>query len=71
MPEPICVGFLGAGLIATFHSKLIRRSGLEVVRAGVFDPDRGRAEAFAQASGHRVCGSNAGGERESVTRATN
>jgi predicted dehydrogenase len=57
MPDPIRVGFLGAGLIATFHSKMIRRSGVDVVRSGVFDPDAARAEAFAQASGHRVCGS--------------
>jgi predicted dehydrogenase len=55
------VGFLGAGLIATYHSKSLRRSGAEaevgVVRAGVFDPDRARAEQFATASGHGVCSS--------------
>ena len=34
------VGFLGAGLIATFHSKMLRRSGVEVERAGVYDPER-------------------------------
>jgi len=55
------VGFLGAGLIATYHSKSLRRSGAEtecgVVRAGVFDPDPARAAAFAQASGHNVCAS--------------
>ena len=53
------VGFLGAGLIATYHSKSLRRSGAEaevgVVRAGVYDPDPARAAAFAQASGHTVC----------------
>ncbi|HEY4332305.1 MAG TPA: Gfo/Idh/MocA family oxidoreductase, partial [Ilumatobacteraceae bacterium] len=53
------VGFLGAGLIATYHSKSLRRSGAEtecgIVRAGVFDPDGPRATAFAQASGHTVC----------------
>lgn len=53
------VGFLGAGLIATYHSKSLRRSGAEsecgVIRAGVYDPDRARAEAFAAASGHTVC----------------
>ncbi len=57
------IGFLGAGLIATYHSKSLRRSGAEqicgVVRAGVYDPDRERAEAFAAASGHRVCASEA------------
>ncbi|MEN9506864.1 MAG: hypothetical protein RI958_2790 [Actinomycetota bacterium] len=55
------IGFLGAGLIATYHSKSLRRSGAEqecgVVRAGVFDPDPDRAEAFAAASGHHVCAS--------------
>jgi predicted dehydrogenase len=55
------IGFLGAGLIATYHSKSLRRSGAEgpcgVVRAGVYDPDLGRAEAFAAASGHTVCAS--------------
>ncbi len=55
------VGFLGAGLIATYHSKSLRRSGAEaahdVIRAGVYDPDTARAEAFAKASGHTVCAS--------------
>lgn len=51
------VGFLGAGLIAGFHSKLIRRSGNDVERAGVYDPESSRAEVFAAASGHRVCSS--------------
>lgn len=51
------VGFLGAGLIATHHSKSIRHSGIDVQRAGVFDPDRDRAERFAAASGHQVCDS--------------
>jgi predicted dehydrogenase len=49
------VGFLGAGLIATFHSKMLRRSGEEHVRAGVYDRDPARAEAFARASGSTVC----------------
>ena len=51
------VGFLGAGLIATYHSKSLRRSGADVVRAGVFDTDRERAEGFAAASGHVVAAS--------------
>ena len=51
---PVRIGFLGAGLIATYHSKSLRRSGVTVERAGVFDPDRARAEAFAAASGHTV-----------------
>lgn len=52
--EPIRVGFLGAGLIATYHSKSLKRSGASVVRAGVYDPDSSRAKAFAAASGHTV-----------------
>ncbi|HUP84525.1 MAG TPA: Gfo/Idh/MocA family oxidoreductase [Acidimicrobiales bacterium] len=51
----IRVGFLGAGLIATFHSKMLRRSGEAFERAGVFDPDPARAEQFATASGSTVC----------------
>ena len=52
---PVRVGFLGAGLIATYHSKSLKRSGAAVVRAGVYDPDTERAAAFAAASGHRLC----------------
>ena len=51
---PPRIGFLGAGLIATYHSKSLRRSGVDVVRAGVFDPDAERSAAFAAASGHVV-----------------
>lgn len=54
---PVRVGFLGAGLIATYHSKSLRRSGAQVERSGVFDPDAARASAFAMASGHSVMGS--------------
>lgn len=53
----IRVGFLGAGLIATFHSKMLRRSGEEFARAGVYDPDPARLEAFARASGSTPCAS--------------
>ena len=49
------VGFLGAGLIATFHSKMLRRSGEAFERAGVYDPDPARAQQFAVASGSRAC----------------
>lgn len=60
MSTPLRVGFLGAGLIATYHSKSLRRSGAEqrhpVVRAGVFDPDPERAASFAAAAGHTVMG---------------
>ena len=51
------VGFLGAGLIATYHSISLRASGADVVRTGVYDPDRDRAERFADASGATACGS--------------
>ena len=47
MSNDLRIGFLGAGLIATYHSKSLRRSGVEathgVVRAGVYDPDPERA----------------------------
>lgn len=45
------VGFLGAGLIATYHGKSLRRSGADHVIAAVYDTDPQRAEAFARASG--------------------
>ncbi len=55
MTTPVLrVGFLGAGLIATYHSKMLHIGRAPVVRAGVYDPDRERAEAFAAASGHHV-----------------
>src|SRR5947208_761665 len=53
----IRVGFLGAGLIATYHSKSLHVSGADVEWSGVFDPDPGRAEDFARASGATVCAS--------------
>ena len=49
------VGFLGAGLIATFHSKMLRHSGEDVAWAGVWDPDPDRRDAFARASGAIAC----------------
>ncbi|MGQ0831512.1 MAG: Gfo/Idh/MocA family protein [Microthrixaceae bacterium] len=45
------IGFLGAGLIATYHGKSLRRSGADHVIAAVHDPDEFRREAFAAASG--------------------
>jgi predicted dehydrogenase len=48
------VGFLGAGNIATYHSKSLRASGEDVERSLVFDPDLDRSEAFAMASGADV-----------------
>ncbi|MGI8793081.1 MAG: Gfo/Idh/MocA family protein [Acidimicrobiales bacterium] len=59
MAKPLRVGFLGAGLIATFHSKMLRAAGDHVERAGVYDPDPERAKAFAAASGHHVCATEA------------
>jgi UDP-N-acetyl-2-amino-2-deoxyglucuronate dehydrogenase len=59
MAATVRVGFLGAGLIATYHSKSLRRSGAPVTRGGVYDPDSDRANAFALASGHSVCASEA------------
>ncbi len=61
MTKELRVGFIGAGLIATYHSKSLRRSGIEathgVVRTGVYDPDTARTEAFAAASGHTAMAS--------------
>ena len=54
MTGSVRIGFLGAGLIATYHSKSLKRSGAAVIRGGVFDPDVERATAFAAASGHTV-----------------
>lgn len=56
-PDPLRVGFLGAGFIATMHSKLLRAAGASIERAGVFDCDAERTQQFAAASGHRICGS--------------
>ncbi|MEI8238509.1 MAG: Gfo/Idh/MocA family oxidoreductase, partial [Actinomycetota bacterium] len=53
---PVRIGFLGAGLIATYHSKSLKRSGAPIERVGVYDPDTERATEFAAASGHRLCG---------------
>lgn len=57
MRTPPVVGFIGTGHIATFHSKMLRRSGVNIVRGGCFDIDRTRAENFAQASGSTVMNS--------------
>jgi predicted dehydrogenase len=45
------VGFLGAGLIATYHGKCLHRSGTDHVIAAVHDADPERTKAFAKASG--------------------
>jgi predicted dehydrogenase len=51
------VGFLGAGLIATYHSKSLHVSGADVTWGGIYDPVVDRAEQFALASGATVCAS--------------
>lgn len=48
------VGFLGAGFIATYHGKSLRRSGADVEIAAVFDIDPERTRAFAKASGAKA-----------------
>jgi predicted dehydrogenase len=49
------VGFLGAGLIAHYHSVMIGAAGVDVVRAGTYDVDRSRSESFVAAHGGEVC----------------
>ncbi len=51
------VGFVGCGLIASFHSKMLRAAGDAVVRVGCYDADPARTVAFAAASGHAACAS--------------
>jgi len=53
------VGFLGAGNIATYHSKSLRASGADMTWSAVFDTDPDRAERFAAATGARVSGNPA------------
>lgn len=52
--QPPVVGFIGTGHIATFHSKMLKRSGVAIVRGGCYDIDAARAEIFAQGSGSTV-----------------
>ncbi len=54
---PVRVGFIGTGLIATYHSKSLRRSGADAVHAGAYDIDAERLAAFCAASGHHACAS--------------
>jgi predicted dehydrogenase len=49
--KPPVIGFIGTGHIATFHSKMLRRSGVEIARGGCYDIDPERARVFAEASG--------------------
>lgn len=57
IPAVPVVGFIGTGHIATFHSKMLKISGVEIVRGGCFDIDPQRAATFAQASGSSVMSS--------------
>ena len=57
MSDQLRIGFLGAGLIATYHSKSLRHSLVPVIRTGVYDPDPDRSAAFAEASGHTAMNS--------------
>jgi predicted dehydrogenase len=45
------VGFLGGGLIASYHGKMLHTSAADAEIAVVHDPDRAKGEAFAAASG--------------------
>jgi predicted dehydrogenase len=45
------IGFLGAGLIATYHGKSLHRSGTDHEIAAVYDADPARTASFARASG--------------------
>lgn len=54
---PPVIGFIGTGHIATFHSKMLKHSGVPLVRGGCFDIDTARADVFAQASGSTVMSS--------------
>ena len=55
--DPVRIGFLGTGFIATYHSKSLKRGGANSVRAGAYDPDTNRAQSFCTASGHVQCAS--------------
>ena len=54
---PLRIGFLGAGLIATYHSKMLRHSSAAFERVAVYDPDHARAVRFGEAAGCDVVGS--------------
>ena len=58
MKAPPVVGFIGTGHIATFHSKMLRRSGVEIARGPCYDIVPERAEAFAKASGSVIAASD-------------
>lgn len=51
------IGFLGAGFIATYHGKMLRRSGTDHRIVAVYDADPTRAAAFAEASGGQAVAS--------------
>ena len=56
---PVRVGFLGAGLIAHFHAFGLTESGEAFTFAGVYDPDRARAQEFATGWGTEACATEA------------
>ncbi len=53
------VGFLGGGFIAHYHGRMLHTSGVDASLAVVHDPDRAKAERFAEASGARVAATEA------------
>ena len=54
MSDQLRIGFLGAGLIATYHSKSLRHSGMPVARTGVYDPDPDAMYASAANGGESI-----------------
>lgn len=52
---PVRVGFLGAGLIASFHAHSLRGGGADVIWSGVYDPDTERAQRFGSSTTAPVC----------------
>ena len=48
--DPVRIGFLGTGFIATYHSKSLKRGGAHIVRAGAYDPDDNLHILFSDAS---------------------
>ena len=51
------LGFLGAGFIADFHASMLSRASAPHSIVGVYDPDGGRAAAFAERWGATALGS--------------
>jgi len=53
-PVTVKVGFLGGGLIANYHGKMLHTGAPEAEIVIVYDTDPSRARAFAEASGAKV-----------------